>query len=245
MNKLNLSLKLLIVLVFILFFTIIGLNKKTIDSLNTSDLEYNIDNVRGVLWANYTFIIVSVAIGITVIVSKRYYFKYKMIVGFSIMYILLLTGLTVYEEISIRNYREVDKSTLNNVYVITTIMNFIYFILFVQLMNITDTINAEIHIKSDPFKRTSDILNERLLPPVNRNINETRQNRYVPDFFGDEGEYFDGPVVENIKQYNEGRIQDVNYNNQYNEGGIQMDYDDYGDFHTPMEDAANVHRASY
>uniref|UniRef100_A0A6C0I6X7 Uncharacterized protein n=1 Tax=viral metagenome TaxID=1070528 RepID=A0A6C0I6X7_9ZZZZ len=242
MNKLNLSLKLLIVLVFVLFFTIIGLNKKAIDSFNTSDLEYNIDNVRGVLWANYTFIVVSVAIGITVIVSKRYYFKYKWIVGFSIMYILLLTGLTVYEEISIRNYREVDKSALNNVYVITTIMNFIYFILFVKLMNITDTINAEVFILSDQFNRNNDILNERYMPRVNRNINASRQNRYVPDLF-DEEEYFDGLPAQNIKQYNQQDIRKVNYNNQYN--GIQMDYDDYGDFHTPMEDAANVHRASY
>ena len=76
MNKLNLSLKLLVVLVFALFFSIIGVNKKTIDSYNDKDaLEDNIDNLRGIIWSNYTFITVSLAIAITILVTKRYYNK--------------------------------------------------------------------------------------------------------------------------------------------------------------------------
>jgi hypothetical protein len=141
MNKLNLVLKILLLLVFALFFSIIGVNKKTIDNYNDKNsLEENIDNLRGIIWANYTFIIISLSIAITIIVSKKYYYTYKWTVLFSIFFILLNTGLVVFEEISIRNYKKVEVEHLNNVYIISSVMNILYFVLFIRLIKITDDI---------------------------------------------------------------------------------------------------------
>ena len=141
MNKLNLSLKLLVVLVFALFFSIIGVNKKTIDSYNDKDaLEDNIDNLRGIIWSNYTFITVSLAIAITILVTKRYYNKYKWTILFAIFFIVLNTGLVAFEEITIKEYETVEVSHLNNVYIISSIMNIVYFILFIRMIKIIDDI---------------------------------------------------------------------------------------------------------
>ena len=141
MNKLNLVIKILLLLVFALFFSIIGVNKKTIDNFNDKNsLEENIDNLRGIIWANYTFITISLSIAITIIVSKKYYYTYKWTVLFSIFFILLNTGLVVFEEISIRNYKKVEIEHLNNVYIISSVMNILYFVLFIRLIKITDDI---------------------------------------------------------------------------------------------------------
>lgn len=141
MNKINLLLKLLIVLVFALFFSIIGVTKKTIDSYNDKDaLEDNIDNLRGIIWANYTFITVSLAIGLTMIIAKKYYQKYKWTVLFTIFFIILNTGMNIFEELTIKEYETVEISQLNNVYIISSIMNIVYFILFIRLIKIVDDI---------------------------------------------------------------------------------------------------------
>lgn len=143
MNKLNLVLKILLLLVFALFFSIIGVNKKIIDNFNDKNLlEENIDNLRGIIWANYTFITISLSIAITIIVSKKYYYTYKWTVLFSIFFILLNTGLVIFEEISIRNYKKVEVEHLNNVYIISSVMNILYFILFIKLIKITDDIQS-------------------------------------------------------------------------------------------------------
>ena len=165
MNKLNLVLKLLIVLVFALFFSIIGVTKKTIDSYNDKDaLEDNIDNLRGIIWANYTFIIVSLAIGLTIIIVKKYYQKYKWTVLFTVFFILLNTGMNIFEELTIKEYETVEISQLNNVYIISSIMNIVYFILFVRLIKIVDditqnkeysAIEVDEFIKNGPYNKTS------------------------------------------------------------------------------------------
>ena len=150
MNKLNLLLKLLAILVFALFFSIIGVNKKTIDSYNDKNtLEDNIDNLRGIIWANYSFITVSLAITITIIVTKKYYNKYKWTVLFALFFIVLNTGLVAFEEISIKKYKTVEVLHLNNVYIISSVMNIVFFILFIRMIKITDDITK-------PF----DFLNE-------------------------------------------------------------------------------------
>jgi hypothetical protein len=144
MNKLNFTLKLLVVLVFALFFSIIGVNKKTIDSYDDKNtLEENINNLRGIIWANYTILTISLAIAITIIISKNYYYNYKWTVIFAIFFIILNTGLVAFEEVSIKNNKSVQISDLNNVYIITCIMNIIYFILFVRMIKITDDITKE------------------------------------------------------------------------------------------------------
>jgi hypothetical protein len=57
--------------------------------------------------------------------------------------------IVVFEELRIRNYREVDVSSLYNVYIITTIMNIMYFILFGVLFNVTNKILKEIQNRDD------------------------------------------------------------------------------------------------
>ena len=165
MRKINLILKLLLLVVFGLFFTIIGINKKTIDFLNNQEeLENNINTLRGVIWSNYTFITVSLSIALTVIISKRYYHKYKWTIIFSIFFILLNTGLTVFEELTIKDYKKIDKMKLNNVYIVTSVMNIIYFILFVRLIKICDDIlepseslynSSEVneYLKNGPYRK--------------------------------------------------------------------------------------------
>jgi len=171
MHRLHFLLKVLLILAFVLFFSIIGINKKTIDSLeNKVELENNIDTLRGIIWTNYTIIIVSLSISLTLIVAKKYYYKYKWTILFGIMFILLNTGLTVFEEITIRNYKEIDIVKLNNIYIISSVMNIIYFILFTRLLKITNDISFA----------TKNYLNENL-----------EKYMSVP-FQDDEPEYFNG-----------------------------------------------------
>ena len=194
MNKINLLLKLLIVLVFALFFSIIGVTKKTIDSYNNKDdLEDNIDNLRGIIWANYTFITISLAIALTMIIAKKYYQKYKWTVLFSIFFILLNTGLNGFEELTIKEYETVEVSQLNNVYIITSVMNIVYFILFVRLIKIVDDI-------CEPQEYTSMEVDEYIRNgPSVRNRQAIRNEEsittsYVPNYTDedDEPSYFEG-----------------------------------------------------
>ena len=210
MKKLNLVLKLLVVLVFALFFSIIGVNKKTIDSYNNKhELEVNINNLRGIIWANYTFITISLAIALTMIVAKRYYQKYKWTVIFGIFFILLNTGLNVFEELTIREYETVEISHLNNVYIISSIMNIVYFILFVRLIKITDDI-------CKPMNFTS--------LEIEQNLNEgpyaTKLGRgYVP-YDDEEPNSFEGE-----------------YDDIYEEQGLNnMEIDDDYDYRSPILD---------
>ena len=163
MHRIKLLLKIIIVIVFALFFSIIGVNKKTIDSINDKkELEKNIDTLRGVMWANYTFITVSLSIALTLIVVRKYYQEYKWTVIFGIVFGLLNTFLVALEEMLIKD-NNVDESKLNSIYAITIIMNIIYFILFVRLINITNGIiddsetytseEVEEHIRSGPYQR--------------------------------------------------------------------------------------------
>lgn len=204
MNKINLLLKILIVLVFVLFFSIIGVTKKTIDSYNNKDdLEDNIDNLRGIIWANYTFITVSLAIALTIIIAKKYYQKYKWTVLFSIFFILLNTGLNVFEELTIKEYETVEVSQLNNVYIITSVMNILYFILFVRLIKIVDdicepqeytSVQVDEYIRNGPAIRNRQaILNEQSIP--------TRG--YVPNYIDedDEPSYSEGAYGGQYRQH--------------------------------------------
>ena len=208
MNKLNLVLKLLIVLVFALFFSIIGVTKKTIDSYNDKDaLEDNIDNLRGILWANYTFITLSLAIGLTIIIVKKYYQKYKWTVIFTIFFILLNTGMNIFEELTIKEYETVEISQLNNVYIISSIMNIIYFILFIRLIKIVDDITqpqeyssseVEQNIRNGPYNRMKgrgyvpfygdDEDNDE----YNGNSNGNGNGEYNGEDYDEEPSYFEG-----------------------------------------------------
>ena len=128
----------IIFVIFVLFFSIIGVNKKLIDSIEKNDdsneIQKNINSVRGLIWTNYFFITVSLIISLYFIISKKYYLRNKWIVLFSILFILLNTGLTVYEEIILQNVLNSKKiSSLNNIYIITCIMSFVFFILIVKL----------------------------------------------------------------------------------------------------------------
>lgn len=196
MNKLNLLLKLLIVLVFALFFSIIGINKKTIDSFNDkSKLEDNIDNLRGIIWSNYTFVIVSISIALTIIVTKKYYQKYKWTVLFALFFIVLNTGLVAFEEITIKKYNEVEVSHLNNVYIISSIMNIVYFILFIRLIKITDDITK-------PYEPTALEVDEY----IREGPYVTQINRRYPVDDDDEPSYFEGAYG---NRYGEHRMGDV------------------------------------
>jgi carbon starvation protein CstA len=134
MSSLGFLQKTLLLIIVVLFFSIIGINKKTIDSIdNLNDLEKNINDLRGLIWANYTFVTISVMIQITNLMSRPYRLVNKWTVLFTLIFVLLNTILVVFEELTIRNYKEVDVSKLNNVYIISTIMNIMYFILFFVL----------------------------------------------------------------------------------------------------------------
>jgi len=198
MNKLNLVLKLLIVLVFALFFSIIGVTKKTIDSYNDKDaLEDNIDNLRGIIWANYTFITISLAIGLTIIIVRKYYQKYKWTVLFTIFFILLNTGLNVFEELTIKEYETVEISQLNNVYIISSIMNILYFILFIRLIKIVDDI-------TQPQEYTSSEVNEYLRNgPYTRRVERSVSTKNDED---DEPSYFEGAYG---GMYGQHRLNDI------------------------------------
>jgi len=197
MNKLNIILKILLLLVFALFFSIIGLNKKTIDNFNDkTTLEENTDNLRGVIWANYTFMTISLAVGITIIVAKRYYYSYKQTVLFTIFFILLNTGLVVFEELSIKNNNTVGIEQLNNVYIISSVMNVVYFILFVRLIKITNDITPSI-IEDEEILTNDPNLNRfrRIFGRIDRRINGTRNrmiNRSPSTVTDDEPSYFEG-----------------------------------------------------
>lgn len=197
MRKINLILKLLLLVVFGLFFTIIGINKKTIDSLNNQEeLENNINTLRGVIWSNYTFITVSLSIALTVIISKRYYHKYKWTIIFSIFFILLNTGLTVFEELTIKDYKKIDKIKLNNVYIVTSVMNIIYFILFVRLIKICDDILEP----SESLYNSSEVNEYLKNGPYRKKIRQV----YVPyqDENDIENSYFEGYYGNNYEKYN-------------------------------------------
>ena len=193
MNKLNLVLKILLLLVFALFFSIIGINKKTIDNYDDKNsLEDNINNLRGLIWANYTFITISLAIGITIIISRKYYYTYRWTVLFAIFFILLNTGLVVFEEISINKYKKVEVEHLNNVYTISSVMNILYFILFIRLIKITDDIKS--------FEPSSRDVQQYLRegPYMNRfrsnySSPETRNYDNSPSYL--EGVYNDGDFI--------------------------------------------------
>lgn len=137
MNKLDIIIKLLIIVVLALYISIIVINKKTIEEYNNKNsLEYNIDILRGLIWANYTFITITFAIVLTIIVTKNKYKKYKLVITLSILYILLNTSLNIYLDLILKN--KVDKTVLNNVYIISSVLNLIYFMLIVYMVAVTN-----------------------------------------------------------------------------------------------------------
>jgi hypothetical protein len=150
MNSFNFIKYLLLLIVFILFFSIVGVNKKTIDSIdNLTELQKNINDLRGLIWANYIFVSISLLIDI-LIISKRYYKVNKTTIIFTLIFIVLTTSLVIFEELSIKDYK-VDIVKLNNIYIITTITNTIYFLLFILLnRTINEKLKPRQFINWDP-----------------------------------------------------------------------------------------------
>ena len=91
MNKIYLILNFFLLTIFILFFSIIGVNKKTIDSFNNkNELETNKKNLRGLLWTNYSLIILTLIFSMFYIFKTGNYINNKPIIIFTILYILYL-----------------------------------------------------------------------------------------------------------------------------------------------------------
>lgn len=135
MLSLTTILNLLLVVTFGLFFAIIGVNKKTIDNMNNqSELIDNIETLRGVIWANFTFMLISIAVVLTYIFTKQVFYKYKMTVMFGLFFGIALIGVTIYEEIILRNYETNNKKQYENIYIISSIVNVVFFILFVRMI---------------------------------------------------------------------------------------------------------------
>jgi hypothetical protein len=144
MFTLSFILKIVLVIIFSLYFTVIGINKKTIDSLDNKDeLKRNLNTLRGILWSKYAILSLSLIVTSIYIVKKKYYEEYKWTIIFTIFFILLNTGMTVFEEFIVRNIENVDTEKLNNIYIISTIMSVVYFILLVRLINIVDNISVD------------------------------------------------------------------------------------------------------
>jgi hypothetical protein len=145
--KITIFLKFIMFIVVVMFFSLIGVNKKLIDSTknnNLNEIQSNINSVRGVLWTNFAFINLSLIISLYFIISKRYYIQNKWFVISCVLFILLNTGLTIYEEIILKNIVENNEyDSLNNIYIITCIMTFVFFITIVKLINSINSIYSD------------------------------------------------------------------------------------------------------
>jgi hypothetical protein len=145
--KITIFLKFIMFIVFVIFFSLIGVNKKLIDSTknnNLNEIQSNVNSVRGLLWTNFAFINLSLIISLYFIISKRYYIQNKWFVISSVLFILLNTGLTIYEEIILKNIVENNEyDSLNNIYIITCIMTFVFFITIVKLINSINSIYSD------------------------------------------------------------------------------------------------------
>ena len=74
MFTLSFILKIVLVVIFSLYFTVIGINKKTIDSLDNKDeLKRNLNTLRGILWSKYAILSLSLIVTSIYIVKKKYY----------------------------------------------------------------------------------------------------------------------------------------------------------------------------
>jgi hypothetical protein len=199
MLNLNTLLKLLLVVVFVLFFSIIGVNKKTIDSLNNfNELKDNVETLRGVLWANFTFIFVSIAIALTFIVAKRMTQRYKMTVAFCGFFLLLLIGLTIYEEIILRDFETSDKKKFDNIYIISSVLNIMFLVMFVGLIKIVD--QSYVNADEIPPEMMDEYLRDmHTRPPVeyeysdsgDYNVEYNQENNKNNGTSGYNGDYFD------------------------------------------------------
>ena len=158
MNKIYLILNFFLLTIFILFFSIIGVNKKTIDSFNNkNELETNKKNLRGLLWTNYSLIILTLIFSMFYIFKTGNYINNKPIIIFTILYILLNTGMTVFQEFIISNSNSNSKESdkLKNIYIITSIMNIVYFVTIVKIMVIINKIqkNNDLNLDQVVFNR--------------------------------------------------------------------------------------------
>jgi|688.fasta_scaffold173258_5 hypothetical protein len=140
MDKIKLSLNILLVLSIASLIAIILVNKKTIESLNTYEFNDNIDILRNVIWANYVLTTICIVIVLTVIIVKKYYNVYSWTVLLGILFILLNTGLTIYEQYLLKDEETINREKLNNIYIINSVISILFFILFSQLINISDKI---------------------------------------------------------------------------------------------------------
>jgi hypothetical protein len=95
------------------------------------------------LWTNFAFINLSLIISLYFIISREYK-KNKWFVISCVLFILLNTGLTIYEEIILKNIvKNNEYESLNNIYIITCIMTFVFFITIVKLINSINNIYSE------------------------------------------------------------------------------------------------------
>jgi hypothetical protein len=125
MVSLKTSIIFAILLIIGLLIAVLTINKVTIDNYsNKMELYVNINNLRGIVWANYVLVTI-----ITLYLMVKLYGKAGIknnvsIFVLNVMILLLNTGLTSYEETVLTNTKTQDKDhELNYIYLVSAILS--------------------------------------------------------------------------------------------------------------------------
>lgn len=174
---------LFIFLIIGLYIGTITLNKKTIDDYsNISQRDKNLNNLRGLTWANYiTTTVITIYLLIKLFSKTGFYYNKSMFV-ITILILLLNTALTIHEEILLKELliKINTEHNLNNIYVTSTIMIVINVISLVSLMYIND--NSKIYTPNyETIKYEYTQEGGKILPSLldsNKPIRPTRNVSY-------------------------------------------------------------------
>jgi len=130
------NITLFIILIITLYGSIIYMNKKIIDNYSDKkNIINDIDNLRGLLWSNYIFTTVLSIYLMIKLYSKDGFNDNKFMFVITIFILLLNTGLSVHEEILLKNI-DIYKTehNLNNIYTVTTVITVINIISLLALI---------------------------------------------------------------------------------------------------------------
>ena len=139
------TITLFIILIIILYASIIYMNKKIIDNYSDKkNLLNDINNLRGLLWANYIFTTVISIYLMIKLYSKNGFYNNKFMFVITIFILLLNTGLSMHEETLLKTI-DIYKTehNLNNIYTITTIMSVVNIISLLALIYTNDKSQEE------------------------------------------------------------------------------------------------------
>ena len=215
---------LFIVLIIGLYIVIVSLTKKTIDDYsNISERDKNLNNLRGLTWANYiTTTVITIYLLIKLFSKTGFYYNKSMFV-IIILILLLNTALTIHEEILLKDLliKINTEHNLNNIYITSTIMIVINVISLLALINTND--NSKIYTpnyKTIQYEYTEE--GGKILPSLldsNKPIKPTRNVSYENVFQNkpktksiDSTSFFVEPSLIPNKSIFQGEVQDLYIN---------------------------------